>query len=185
MLNASYTNALSLSSSKRCMSPSRSLDCLTTDRETNKFLNCSLPSKTLLSKSWNDILKLQQPEISEQSSPTYVKERHGSLNESTNTISPNQSLSSKLFKLFKGSNENVDSASKSSSFSDSEAAGQHRLLKDVEQKHQSLICDDKEVTFQVDVFTLTRNSKFFNALREAWIYALIVSASFYFKCCVN
>lgn len=179
MLNASYTNALSLSSSKRCMSPSRSMDCLTTDRETNKFLNCSLPSKTLLSKSWNDVLKLQQSEIS----PTYVKERHGSLKESTNTISPNQSLSSKLFKLFKGSNENVDSASRSSSFSDSEAAGQHRLLKDVEQQHQSLICDDKEVTFQVDVFTLTRNSKFFNALREAWIYALIVSASFYFKYC--
>ena len=157
------------------------MDCLTTGRETNNFLNCSLPSKSLLSKSWNDILKLQQVEISEQSSSTYVKEQHGSLNKSTNTISPNQSLSSKLFKLFKGSNENVDSASRSSSFSYSEAAWQHRLSKDVEQQCQSMICDDKEVTFQVNVFTLTGNSKFFNALREAWIYALVVSALFYFK----
>jgi len=201
-LNASYTNAFEMTSGQqnstgstgkqspsmaRCLSPSRSMDNLTIKdnrvdnltSSSSKVLHSSYPFHSSLSQSWNDILKTQQHSTTRQLSMTestssatpHFKERHNSLNENHLSNSLNQSLSSKVFRLFKGSTEHVDSDVFSQSNITSTTSTRSDSIQSVEGSSSGKVLDEK--VHEVDIYTLSKNSRLYNALREAWIHSLI------------
>ena len=202
MLNASYTNALSLESktfhpgklSPRLLIPSKSLDNLA-DNSNILFSLRSAKSSSLnkcshgspLSQSWNDVLREQQKQQRQQQnyngneSSIEVKSRASSTSEKSSPQLSNsleQSISSRLSRFFRGSNYSTTIADTNSiSSTDTFSPGRSREPSASSQ-------DDMESDFfeaeeyHIEIFTVSKTSKFFNVLRESWIYSLIVSNYF-------
>lgn len=179
LLNASYTGSglLSISSNfdrkSLHVSPSRSMENLSNPRLPESIPRLPLTKaqkKYLLSsslnKSWNDIIKAEKSTM--VASPAFSE---------ISSINLDGSISSKLMKTQKGENKDVEVESLGSSqltLSGTPSGERSRTMShSSEQDAQKDSLDE----YQVELFTITPGSNFFNIIEQSWIYSLTMKTS--------